>query len=63
MTTDPTPSNTPPFTCDTPREPPVLTPALASALLNLIVNTDRSLRHETADTEDPRHTDGIASSP
>ena len=61
MSTDPTPSNTPPFTCDTPREPPVLTPALASALLTLIVNTDRTRRDESAGTEDPRHSDGIAS--
>ena len=61
MSTDPTPSIAPPLIGATPDEPPVLTPALASALLTLIVNADRTRRNESSDVEDPRHSDGIAS--
>ena len=39
----------------------ILFPTLASALLALIVNTDRAPHHESADVEDSRHSDGIAS--
>ncbi|MCP4087198.1 MAG: hypothetical protein GY745_19455 [Actinomycetia bacterium] len=61
MSTDPTPSIAPPLIGATPDDPPVLTPALASALLTLIVNTDRARRNESANPEDSRHSDGIAS--
>ncbi len=61
MSADPTPSIAPPLIGDTPEDPPVLTPVLASALIALIVNTDRALRHESAVVENSRHTDGIAS--
>lgn len=61
MSPEPTPSIAPPLIGVTPDDPPMLTPALASALLTLIVNTDRTRRGESADVEDPRHSDGIAS--
>lgn len=61
MSPEPTPSIAPPLIADVPDDPPVLIPALASALLALIVNTDRALHHESADVEDSRHSDGIAS--
>lgn len=61
MSTEPTPSIAPPLIGDTPYDGPVLTPALASALLTLIVNTDRAGHDESAAAEESRHSDGIAS--
>lgn len=61
MSPEHTPSIAPPLIGATPDDPPVLSPSLASALLTLIFNTDRTRRDESADVEDPRHSDGIAS--
>ena len=61
MSPEPTPAIAPPLIGATPNEPPALTPALASALLTLIVTADRTRRNESAGVEDPRHSDGIAS--
>lgn len=61
MSAGPTPSIAPPLIGYTPDDLPVLSPALASSLLTLIVNADRTRRNESTDVEDPRHSDGIAS--